>query len=116
MTVTGIDASYYYAKNFNRAVSFYTTLIGSPPPTLVPGAFAEWEFPAGEAFGLYKGEEHRECNGVMFAVPDVSVAVEELRARGVHFDGDGAIEETPVCRMAFGRDSEGNGFILHKRK
>lgn len=116
MAVTGIDASYYYAKNFDRAVSFYTTLIGSAPPMLVPGMFAEWEFAGGEAFGLYKGEEHRECNGVMFAVPDVAAAVEVLRARGVHFDGDGTIEETPVCHMAFGRDSEGNGFILHKRK
>jgi predicted enzyme related to lactoylglutathione lyase len=116
MTVTGIDASYYYAKNFDRAVSFYTTLIGSAPLTLVPGTFAEWDFPSGEAFGLYKGEEHRECNGVMFAVADVAASVDELRARGVRFDGDGAIEETPACHMAFGRDSEGNGFILHKRK
>ena len=47
---------------------------------------------------------------------DVASAVAELRARGVRFADDGAVEDTPVCHMAFGRDSEGNGFILHKRK
>jgi predicted enzyme related to lactoylglutathione lyase len=114
--VNGIDASYYYAQDFDRAVSFYTALIGSPPPMVVPGMFAEWEFKGGEAFGLYKGEHYEHCDGVMFAVDDVALAVKELRARGVHFADDGAIEDTPVCHMAFGNDSEGNGFILHKRK
>ena len=116
MKVTGIDASYYYAKDFDRAVSFYTAMFGTPPPTLVPGMFAEWEFKGGEAFGLYKGEEYQHCDGIMFAVDDVAAAVAELRARGVHFADNGAVEETPVCHMAFGNDSEGNGFILHKRK
>ena len=76
--------------------------------------FAEWVFPGGEAFGIYKGDEFKPGTGVMFAVPDVAATVEELRARGVHFSEE--IEETPVCFMAFGTDSEGNGFILHKRK
>jgi len=62
MTVNGIDASYYYAQDFDRAVSFYTALIGSPPPMLVPGMFAEWEFKGGEAFGLYKGEHYEHCD------------------------------------------------------
>lgn len=114
MTVTGIDASYYYAKDFKRAVAFYTDLIGHAPPTMMEDMFAEWEFPNGEAFGLYKGEAHHGCNGVMFAVPNVAAAVAELKAKGVQFDGD--IEDTPVCHMAFGKDSEGNGFILHMRK
>jgi hypothetical protein len=34
----------------------------------------------------------------------------------VTFDDDGKIEDTPVCWMAFAQDSEGNNFILHKRK
>jgi predicted enzyme related to lactoylglutathione lyase len=116
MNVNGIDASYYFAKDFDRAMSFYTALIGKPPTAQMPGMFCEWEFPGGEAFGIYKGEEYHSCDGIMFAVDDVAAAVAELRARGVHFAGDGAIEDTPVCHMAFGTDSEGNGFILHKRK
>ena len=114
MTVTGIDASFYYAHDLDRAVSFYTHMLGMPPETLVPHMFAEWVFPGGEAFGIYKGEEYHPGNGIMFSVPDVAEAVSDLKARGVPFQG--AIEETPVCHMAFGKDSEGNGFILHKRK
>jgi predicted enzyme related to lactoylglutathione lyase len=116
MNVNGIDASYYYAKDLDRAISFYTALIGAPPANSYPGVFAEWEFKGGEAFGLYMGEEYQQCGGLMFGVDDVAASVAELRARGVHFAGDGAIEDTPVCHMAFGTDSEGNGFILHKRK
>ena len=116
MKVTGIDASYYYAKDFDRAVSFYTAMFGMAPPMIVAGMFAEWELAGGEAFGLYKGEEYQHCDGIMFAVEDVAAAVAELRARGVQFAGNGAVEETPVCYMAFGNDSEGNGFILHQRK
>lgn len=116
MNVTGIDASYYWAHDLDRAVSFYTAVFGAAPEVVMPNVFAEWTFPGGEAFGIYKGEEFKVSNGIMFAVPDVAEAVSELRARGVHFSDDGAIEETPVCHMAFGRDSEGNGFILHQRK
>ena len=37
-------------------------------------------------------------------------------ARGVVFSAGEEIEETPICYMAFGTDSEGNGFILRQRK
>jgi catechol 2,3-dioxygenase-like lactoylglutathione lyase family enzyme len=114
--VSGIDASYYYVKDLARATSFYTALLGEPPVASYPDVFAEWVFPGGEAFGLYKGQEYEHCDGLMFGVDDVAAAVAELRARGVHFAGDGQVEDTPVCHMAFGTDSEGNGFILHKRK
>jgi hypothetical protein len=41
-------------------------------------------------------------------------AVESSKATGVKFHG--GIEDTPLCQMAFGEDTEGNGFILHRRK
>ena len=116
MKVSGIDASYYFVKDFDRALAFYTALIGSAPQTTMPGMFAEWEFPGGEAFGLYKSSDYEHCDGVMFAVDDVAAAVAELKSKGVQFAMDGNVEDTPVCHMAFGNDSEGNGFILHKRK
>ncbi|MGA2393231.1 MAG: VOC family protein [Candidatus Lustribacter sp.] len=114
MKVSGIDASYYYAKDLDRAVAFYTALLGAPPTASYPNTFAEWVFPGDEAFGLYMGSQYEHCDGLMFGVDDVAAAVAELRARGVEFSGE--IEETPVCHMAFGTDSEGNGFILHQRK
>ena len=114
--INGIDAIYYFARDFDRAQSFYSQMIGARPSKAVPDSFCEWTLPNGEAFGVIKGTEYRPCNGVLFNVGDVKSAVEELQARGVFFNDDGEIEETPVCFMAFGKDSEGNGFILHQRK
>jgi predicted enzyme related to lactoylglutathione lyase len=116
MTVNGIDAIYYFAQELARAQAFYTVLIGTPPTIVFPESFCEWTLPGGEAFGIVKGESYRPCNGVLFNVADVKAAVAELRDRGVVFNDDGEIEETLVCYMAFGNDSEGNGFILHQRK
>lgn len=54
----------------------------------------------------------------MFAVDDAKAAVELYRSRGVEFmgEGDEFVDETPICFMAFGKDSEGNSFIIHQRK
>jgi predicted enzyme related to lactoylglutathione lyase len=115
--VSGIDASYYYVKDLARATKFYTELLGADPTLTVPGMVSEWTFPNGESFGLYKGDsEFRPSGGIMFVVEDVPAAVKSHMGRGVKFHGEGHIEETPVCHMAFGEDTEGNGFMLHKRK
>jgi len=117
--VNGIDASYYYVQDLDRATKFYTELLGQEPAMSVPGMVTEWTFSGGETFGLYKptsADGFSTGGGVMFAVDDVPAAVAAHSARGVKFSGDGHIEETPVCFMAFGEDTEGNGFILHRHK
>ena len=115
MKINGIDAIYYSAKDFGRARAFYTRMIGAEPNMLFD-EFCEWTLTNGEAFGVIKGETYRPGSGVLFNVDDVTASVSELRETGVVFDDDGAIEETPVCYMAFGTDTEGNTFILHQRK
>ncbi len=114
MTISGIAASYYSVQDLARATAFYTDLIGAPPTVAMPEAFSEWVLGDDAAFGLYNSGNFRPSDGVMFAVDDVPAAVAELKARGVQMNDH--IEETPVCWMAFGSDSEGNGFILHKHK
>lgn len=114
MKVLGVDASYYFAQDLARATEFYTALIGSPPTAGRPDLFAEWTFPNGESFGLYKGENFSKSDGVMFAVDDVKATLDELKKKGATTHGEP--DETPVCFMGFAEDSEGNGFILHKRK
>jgi predicted enzyme related to lactoylglutathione lyase len=116
MKINGIDAIYYFARDFERGQAFWTGMIGAEPDSLIPGSHAEWTLPNGDAFGLIKGSQYREGNGVLFNVKDVKATVEELRAKGIQLDDDGEIEETPVCFMAFGKDSEGNGYILHQPK
>ncbi len=112
--VNGIDASYYWAKDLDRATAFYSKLLGATPTVTVPGVFSEWTFADDTSFGLYKGEEFKASDGVMFAVNDVRAAVAEATSSGITVGEH--IEDTPVCFMAFGSDTEGNGFILHQRK
>jgi predicted enzyme related to lactoylglutathione lyase len=114
--VKGIDASYYTVKDFDRATKFYTDLLGVDPTFTAAGTYAEWTFPGGETFGLYKTDEWTPHGGILFGVDDIKSAVAEHRGRGVKFDNEGKVEDTPVCHMAFGEDSEGNTFILHQRK
>jgi predicted enzyme related to lactoylglutathione lyase len=115
MRVKGIDASYYYAKDLPRATAFYTWLIGKPPDSSIENIYAEWTFPAGESFGLYKAERYAHCDGIMFAVDDVAAALDDVARNGGKKSSD-EIEETPVCYMGFAEDCEGNGFILHHHK
>lgn len=115
--VTDVNATYYLVKDLDRATEFYTKLLGGPPAMTFPDMVAEWSFPSGSAFGLYKPEdEWRKSGGVLFNVPDLKAAIEAAKADGVAFDDDGKIEETPICFMAFGEDCEGNTFVLHQRK
>ncbi len=114
MKISGITASYYTVEDLARATAFYTDLLAAPPTAAMTDAFSEWVFPDDTAFGLYKSSAFRPSDGVMFVVDDVPAAVAELKTRGVEMSDH--IEETPVCWMAFGTDSEGNGFILHKHK
>ncbi|MDQ6825845.1 MAG: VOC family protein [Candidatus Eremiobacteraeota bacterium] len=115
--VTGIDASYYYASDLQRATKFYTDLLGMEPTMTYEGMVSEWTFPGGETFGLYKPHEEGPIDtshGVMFAVPDIESATSQHKARGVKFEAE--VSDTPACRMSFGEDTEGNTFILHQRK
>ncbi len=114
--VKGMDASYYTVKDIKRATKFYNALLGQEPTVTVGESAVEYTFPNGETFGLYQTEEWTPHGGILFSVDDVGAAVAEHKARGVKFDDDGKIEDTPVCHMAFGEDSEGNTFILHRRK
>ena len=115
--VKAVDAAYYTVKDLGKQTTFYSALIGFEPTLAVPDIVAEWTFPGGSTFGLYKSTEGVSSgSGVMFAVDDVAAAVVECKSRGVKFGDDGKIEDTPVCHMAFGEDPEGLGFIIHRRK
>jgi catechol 2,3-dioxygenase-like lactoylglutathione lyase family enzyme len=114
--VRGIDASYYMTKDLDVSTKFYNDLLGMEPTVHVPGMFAEYTFPGGESFGIYKSDNFYESGTVMFRVDDVASFVKAAVAKGVHFHGDGFVDETPVCHMAFGRDPDGNHFMVHKVK
>ncbi len=116
--VKGVDAAYYMVKDLDRATKFYTDMFGFEPTLTVPGMVAEWTFPADESFGLYKSQEGEwfSGHGMLFAVDDITSAVADYKKRGIKFDDDGKVDESPVCWMAFAEDTEGNRFIVHQRK
>ena len=116
--VKGVDAAYYMVKDLDRATKFYNDFLGMEPTLTVPGTVAEWTFAGDETFGIYKSPEGDwfQGHGMLFAVPDINSAVADYKKRGITFDDDGKIDESPVCFMAFAQDSEGNRFIVHQRK
>ena len=113
---TGIDIHCYLAKDPQRAVRFYKDVLGLTP-SWESDQGAEFELEDGATFGVWKmsdGSWHSSA-GVFFAVPDLAVAVAELKARGVKFI-DPEVFECEVCSMIGVEDSEGNSFMLHQRK
>ena len=118
VAIQGVDAAIYLVKDVDRAKKFWQDTMGCAM-TMDYGPFGgEFTFGDDTTFGIYKPEdqEWRRGGGMLFRVDDLPAAVAYYKSRGVKFDDDGKIEDTPACWMAFAEDSEGNNFILHKRK
>jgi predicted enzyme related to lactoylglutathione lyase len=115
-TIRGIDITAYLVKDAERAKKFYTDVMGFKMTSDYGPNGGEFTFEDGTTFGLWKMDDGswNAGSGVMFNVDDVKQTVEALKSRGVKIVDH--IEDSPVCFMAFGEDSEGNHFILHQRK
>jgi len=110
--IKGIDVHTFAVKDAARATAFWRDVMGlTPAQTSERGA--EFALPDGSYFELWQPEDGDLSHGLMFAVDDLSQAVAYYRSKGVNIVGE---QETPVCRMAFAADSEGNHFVLHQRK
>jgi len=116
--IRGIDTTAYLVKDVDRATKFYTDLLGFAPTLSYLPIGVEWTFPTGETFGIVKppSSPWEKCGGVHFGVGDIKAAVAECQARGITFEDDAKVYETPGCFLAFANDSEGNDFILHELK
>jgi predicted enzyme related to lactoylglutathione lyase len=115
-TILGIDTTTYLVKDVARAKKFYRDVMGMPLSSEYGDQGVEFIFPDNTAFGLWKMDDGSWTpgSGVMFSVGDFEGALDRLRKAGVKIDPH--TEDTPVCKMAFAEDSEGNTFILHFRK
>ncbi|HTA37954.1 MAG TPA: VOC family protein [Candidatus Acidoferrales bacterium] len=115
IAVTGLDAVYYLAKDFKRGVAFYRDVLGLPV-SMETERNVEFDLGDGNSFGVsFMPDVWYPGGGAIFAVSDLDAAVQRLKDAGVKFYTDGAIE-SPVCRIAWCEDSEGNTFAIHKRK
>ena len=62
-----------------------------------------------------KGEgEHRPEYGIALRVADVQESMDRLQSAGVEFEFP-QVYDSGVCHMAFFKDPDGNGLILHRR-
>jgi predicted enzyme related to lactoylglutathione lyase len=112
--ITGVDLFEVSVRNAAATIAFYKDVLGMTP-TEENEQGAEFTLSDGTTFGIWQPDSDRYPigAGIMFAVPDVKVAVEKLRLRGAQLSD---IMESPVCFMSFGSDPEGNRFMIHQRK
>jgi predicted enzyme related to lactoylglutathione lyase len=117
--VTGMDAVYYIAKDFDRARKFYETGLGLKPTFEMVGdeggSFVEYDLADGTTFGIAKlNDTDWHMNGsIEFTVPDIDAALKSVISAGGTLNDD---VELPTCRMAWIQDTEGNSLCLHRRK
>jgi predicted enzyme related to lactoylglutathione lyase len=115
-SILGIDTTTYLVKDVARAKAFYRDVMGLPLSSEYGDQGCEFVFGDNTAFSLWKMDDGSwtQGNGVMFSVGDFEAALERYGKAGVKIAPH--VEDTPVCKMAFAEDSEGNTFIIHFRK
>jgi predicted enzyme related to lactoylglutathione lyase len=115
-TITGLDLTYHIVTDVERSKKFFNEILGMTPTWDDPSG-AEYTLADGQTFGIWKpgesdGAMPPHC-GTMFRVADAKAAVTAIRARGGEISD---VDETPMCFMAFGKDPDGTGFVIHQRK
>jgi catechol 2,3-dioxygenase-like lactoylglutathione lyase family enzyme len=102
----------------DRAVAFYGGTLGLE---LDPNSTPDWpEFSLGTVTlalefpeRLGRPRETTPFGAIAIRVPDVAAARAKLEEAGVAFEGD--TFDSGVCHMAYFRDPDGNGLMLHRR-
>jgi predicted enzyme related to lactoylglutathione lyase len=111
-TIVGIDLAALLVSDPQRSIAFYRDVLGMTP-TAEQARGAEFTLPDGTTFGVWRDENATSGSVMMFAVDDIDEAVARFRKNGATLTDP---VETLVCHMAFGKDPDGNGFVIHKRK
>ncbi len=121
MKITEIAFSCYPVTDMARARSFYEGVLGLAPTMQAgePGGmeWTEYDIANGTlSLGAGAPEWKPTSSGcsVGLEVDDFDAAIAHLKASNVTFHMEPF--DTPVCRMAFILDPDGNALCIHKRK
>ncbi len=121
MKIIEIAFSCYPVTDMARAREFYEKRLGLTPSMTAgePGGmqWTEYDISNGTlslGAGVPDWKPTSSGCSVGLEVDDFDAAVAELRSAGVIFHMEPL--ETPVCRMAFVLDPDGNAICIHKRK
>ena len=109
MKVRSIDSVYYWTRDMDAAIAFYTQVLGLE---LSRRDGDEWaEFRTGSiTFALHaSAEEHPPSGTVVFEVDDLDGARFAMQERGAVFDGEG---EAAGSRFASLKDPDSNRIQL----
>jgi predicted enzyme related to lactoylglutathione lyase len=120
LKVTEIAFSCYPVTDMARARKFYEEILHLKPTTTVGEAggmqWTEYEIGAGAlALGCGAPDWHPRSDGcaVGLEMQDFDAAIAELKSKNVKFKMEPF--PTPVCKMAFISDPDGNTICIHKR-
>ena len=121
MKITEIAFSCYPVTDMARARAFYEDVLGLAP-TMVVGEpdgmqWTEYDIANGTlSIGSGAPDWAPSSSGcsVGLEVDDFDDAIAHLRGQGVVFHMEPF--DTPVCRMAFILDPDGNALCIHQRK
>jgi predicted enzyme related to lactoylglutathione lyase len=119
MKVTEIAFTCYPVIDMARARAFYEDILGLKPTTIHNSPdgmqWTEYEIGTG-AFAIGKAPDWNpgaDGASIAFEMEDFDAAIAELKTHGATFKMEPF--PTPVCRMAFVLDPEGNTVCIHKR-
>lgn len=120
MKITEIAFSCYPVTNMERARGFYEGVLGlkRTHQSGEPGGMEWCEYDIGSGTlsigaGAPGWKPTSDGCSVGLEVDDFDASIAHLRAKGVKFHMEPF--ETPVCRMAFIYDPDGNAICIHKR-
>ena len=120
LKVTEIAFICYPVTDMARARSFYEGVLGLKATCIVgePGGmqWTEYDIANGTlSIGAGAPDWHPRADGcsVGFEVEDFDAAIADLKTAGIRFKMEPF--PTPVCRMAFILDPDGNTICIHKR-
>lgn len=121
LKITEIAFSCYPVTDMVRARKFYEGVLGLKVTHHAgePGGmeWTEYDIANGTlaiGAGAPGWKPTSEGCSVGLEVEDFDAAIADLKAKGVKFHMEPF--ETPVCRMAFINDPDGNAICIHKRK
>lgn len=115
MKIKHIAFTLYPVKNMARARKFYEKVLGLKPGKDFGGKWVEY-YPGGTACFAISTMVPRAMpsSNVAFEVADLNEAMKTLAAAKAKVVAKPY--DTPVCRFAVYRDTEGNAFLIHAKK
>ena len=99
-------------QDLARAKQFYGEVLGLEKTAEYEGKWCEFDTPEGKTIALDTFSPEGNPPYMALETDDIEAEVARLKEAGVEVVMD--VTDNKVCKMAFIKDSEGNGIMLHQ--